>query len=47
MIMHSLIIDHGETWKKAGTLYAIPYGSQKLSGDFIPDEPQVKLFKPV
>ena len=35
-------IDHGVTWKKAGTLYGIPYGSQKLSGDFIPDEPQVQ-----
>lgn len=37
----STATDHGATWKKAGTLYGIPYGAAKLSGDFIPDEPQV------
>lgn len=41
---HIFFIDHGVTWKKAGTLYGIPYGSQKLSGDFIPDEPQVCIY---
>ena len=36
--------DHGVTWKKAGTLlYSVPYGGQKLSGDFILDEPQVYI----
>ena len=39
----STFTDHGATWKKAGTLYGIPYDAAKLSGDFIPDEPQVQI----
>ena len=42
-LIFCMCTDHGVTWKKAGTLYGIPYGGKKLSGDFIPDEPQVAI----
>ena len=34
--------DHGKTWRWGGAIKSIPYNLAKKTGDFMPDENQVR-----